>query len=702
VSALELPGPLASQPDPALWLAFDEPRRVTARTGKVELGQGILTSLSQVLADALGVDIDQVTMRAAGTDGPDEGLTAGSLSLERSGPVMGALGAAMRSRLVRAAASALDASPDTLQVRQGQVLHRGKPTGWSYWRAGAEFLQAPLGPADALAAPEPGGCVATSAPRVDLRAKLAGGAFIQDLAFPGLQHAVALRQPTRGARIASFDQSRFEARWPAVRWLRRGDFIACVASTEREARAALETLRGCVRWDAAPAPEVDEDIAAWLARQATVETVIEPAPEPSGSESVTAEAVWTRPFLAHASIGLGCALAWLDGALLRVWSHSQGVFLLRDAIARVLERDPASVHVQHVAGAGCYGHNGADDVALDAALVAAVLPGTPVRVQWSREEELREAPLGAPMAVRIAAGVDAQGRIVRWHTQVRSTSHNMRPGVGGTPNLLAAAAVDPAFERERDSDVPDERGGGATRNARPPYAVGGFALTRSLATTHVRTSALRSLGAFANVFAIEGMMDELAARTGCDPAEFRLRHLQDPRAIAVLRCVLAMCEWNGPGAPGAELARGIGLARYKARGAWCAVIAEGALAQAVEVRRVWCAADAGLIVNPDGARNQVEGGVIQALSWTTLEAVRFEEGRPVALGWEGYPILRFPQVPTIATALVGAHENASLGLGEAAQGPTAAAIANAVSHAIGQRVTDLPISRERLLSLLAK
>jgi nicotinate dehydrogenase subunit B len=699
MTALDLPAPLAAQPDPALWLSFDEPQRVTARTGKVELGQGILTSLSQLLADALGVEVDQVHMRAAGTDGPDEGLTAGSLSLERSGPVMTTLGAALRARLLHAAARDLDASPVTLQVRGGQVLHGGKPTPWSYWRVGADLLRAPLGPGDALAAAEPVGCVATSVPRVDLRAKLAGGAFIQDLAFPGLQHAVPLRSPTRGDRIASFDRQRFEARWPAVRWLRRGDFMACVATTEREARAALETLQACVRWEGTPAPEVGEDIAAWLDRQPTVDTVIEPAGERSGNETVSAEAVWTRPFLAHASIGLSCALAWLDGDVLRVWSHSQGVFLLRDAIARVLGRDPAAVHVQHVAGAGCYGHNAADDVALDAALVAALLPGTPVRVQWSREEELREAPLGAPMAVRIAAGVDTDGRIVRWHTQVHSTSHNMRPGVGGTPNLLAAAAVDPSFERERDSDVPDERGGGATRNARPPYAVGGFGLTRRLATTHVRTSALRSLGAFANVFAIEGMMDELAARTGCDPAEFRLRHLQDPRAVAVLRCVLAMCEWQGAG--GEELARGIGLARYKGRGAWCAVVAEVALDQAVEVRRIWCAADAGLIVNPDGARNQVEGGVLQALSWTTLEAVRFEDGRPAALGWEGYPILRFSQVPSIATALVGAHENPSLGLGEAAQGPTAAAIANAVSHAIGRRVTDLPIRRERLLSLLA-
>jgi nicotinate dehydrogenase subunit B len=304
------------------------------------------------------------------------------------------------------------------------------------------------------------------------------------------------------------------------------------------------------------------------------------------------------------------------------------------------------------------------------------------------------------MAVRIRAALDGQGRIARWSTHVCSTSHNMRPGVGGTPNLLAAAAVDPALERQRDLEAPQERGGGAARNARPIYVVGQRGLSLALATTHVRTSALRSLGAFANVLAIEGMMDELAQRAGSDPAAFRLRHLQDPRAIAVLQRVLAMCDWQGPGAAGDALTRGIGLARYKVRGAYCAVVAEVALEEAVRVRRFWCAVDAGLVVNPDGARNQVEGGILQALSWTTLEAVRFEGARPVATGWETYPILRFADVPAITTDFVG-QENPTLGAGETAQGPTAAAIANAVSVAIGQRACDLPLDRERLLKLLA-
>ncbi len=695
----KLPPPLAAQPDPSLWLDFETPGRVTVRTGKVELGQGILTALTQLVADGLGVTPAQVDMRSASTHRwPNEGFTVGSLSLEQSGPVMGTLGAVMRSRLMEAAAMEFALPIDELTVHEGFVSHRGQSLGWNYWRHGAELLRKPVAAADRMAPPQPGGSVGTPLPRVDLRAKLVGGAFIQDLELPGMQHAVALRLPVRGARIASFDAQGFAQRAPDAHHVRNGDFLACVAASESAARRAAEVLRSCARWDSPQLPDVGDDAAAWLQRQAADETVIEAAPTDSGE---TVDLTWTRPFLAHASIGLSCALAWQQGEVLQVWSHSQGIFPLRDAIAQVLRRAPETIHVQHVPGAGCYGHNGADDAALDAALVATAMPGTPVRVQWSREEELREGPLGAPMAVRIRAALDAQGRIARWNTQVRSTSHNMRPGVGGTPNLLAAAAVDPALERQRDLEVPEERGGGATRNARPLYAVGQRGLSLELATTHIRTSALRALGAFANVVAIEGMMDELAQRAGGDPAEFRLRHLQDSRARAVLQRVLAMCDWRGPGAAGDAFTRGMALARYKERGAYCAIVAEVALEEVVRARRFWCAVDAGLVVNPDGARNQVEGGILQALSWTTLEAVRFEGARPVATGWETYPILRFADVPAITTEFVGAHENATAGAGETAQGPAAAAIANAVSVAIGQRACDLPLDRERLLKLLA-
>lgn len=694
--------PLVAQPDPATWLSLASSDRVVVRTGKVEYGQGVLTALTQIAADALCLDTGQVELQSAHTHAwPNEGFTVGSTSIEESGPVMRALGSLLRGRLLQAAAQALGVAVQVLEVRAGRVLMHGEPTGWDYWRAGNSLLVTPFGPQDSPAPDGAAASVGLSLPRVDLRAKFSGGAFIQDLEFPDMRHAVVLRQPIRGARIKAFDSQRFEARHPAAKWVRRGDFMACVGESERAARAAHETLRARVQWDAPQVDDVGDDVQHWLGKQPAVETVaIAGADAPAASGDQVVEATWFRPFIAHASIGLSCSLAWFKDDVLHVWSHSQGIYALRDAIARVVGLAADSVHVHHAQGAGCYGHNGADDAALDAALVAMAEPGVPIRVQWSRDEELREAPLGATMSVTIRAAVDPKGRISQWQTHIRSTSHLMRPGWWGKPNLLAAPAVDPQWQTERDGDIPEERGGGATRSARPVYAVGSQRLTLALVTSHVRTSALRSLGTFANILAIEGMMDELAERAGQDAAQFRLAHLDDPRGAAVLRRVMDMSDWGGAAAQGTV--RGIGLGRYKSTGAWCAVVAEVALESEVEVRRCWCSVDGGLIINPDGARNQIEGGIIQALSWTLLEEVRFEGPRPLASGWEGYPILRFGQVPSIQTEFVGANENPPLGLGEASQGPLAAAVANAVSRAVGQRVTQLPLNRDRLMRLLTQ
>lgn len=700
-----LPPALEAQPDPRLWLSFDTPGHVAVRTGKVELGQGILTALSQLAADGLGADAQQVNLLAASTaHGPNEGGTIGSLSIQQSGPVMSTLGAIIRWRLLQAAAADLKTDPETLEIRRGEVWHHGQASGWSYWRPGLDLLRQPLGPGDRV--PPTAGLISagTSIPRTDLRAKIMGGAFIHDMKLPGMLHGAALRQPVRGARIKNFDTNKFGMRGLQAQVVRQGDFMACVATSERQAREALSQLQECVEWDAPTADTIGEDVAGWLARQPAVDSVmLSPAPQlATASPDRKVQATWTRPFIAHASIGLSCALAWVDGEVLRVWTHSQTIFGLRDMLALVLGRSPQSIQVQHVAGAGCYGHNGADDVALDAALIACALPGQPVRVQWSRAEELREAPLGAPMAVSIEAALDDHGLIAGWNTHIRSTSHQMRPGVGGTPNLLAAPAVQAAWQRTHDLDVPEERGGGATRSAKPIYRVGTRGLTLSLVSSHVRTSALRALGTFANAFAIEGMMDMLAERAGCDPAEFRRRHLEDPRALAVLEKALNMAKWRGPGQPGEGRARGLGLSRYKDNGAWCAIVVDVELDTHVRVRRLWCAVDGGFIVNPDGALNQIEGGILQTISWTLLESVRFDGSRPSDQGWETYPILRFTQVPLMETAFVGATENPSLGLGEVAQGATVAAIANAVSFACEKRVTDLPISRERLLVLLTQ
>jgi nicotinate dehydrogenase subunit B len=353
-----------------------------------------------------------------------------------------------------------------------------------------------------------------------------------------------------------------------------------------------------------------------------------------------------------------------------------------------------------VEGAGCYGHNAADDAAFDAVLLARSLPGRPVRVQWSRRDELGRAPFGPAMAAQVSAGLGGDGRVVEWTYDVWSNGHASRPGYAGSPGLLAAADLDQPFALAAAVDPPPERGGGTSRNAVPAY---GFPRQRvtahRLLTMPIRTSALRSLGAFMNVFAIESFMDELAVLTGHDPVAYRLAHLGDERARAVVAKAAQAASWEDA-LTGEGRGRGMAFARYKDRGAYCAVVAEVEATQEVRVKRLVVAVDVGRVINLDGVRNQLEGGAIQATSWTVKERVRFDRSAVTSTDWESYPILRFSEVPRVEVHVLDRPDAPSLGAGEAAQGPVAGAIANALFDAIGVRVRDLPLTAERVIAAM--
>ena len=356
--------------------------------------------------------------------------------------------------------------------------------------------------------------------------------------------------------------------------------------------------------------------------------------------------------------------------------------------------------VEHAEGAGCYGQNGADDVALEAALLARAVKGRPVSLTWSREDEMAWSPLGACQAVDIEADLDDKGEIVGWRHDVWGNGHVSRPGRGKTPTLQAAWQLDKPFPRLVATNPPLAGGGGSERNATPLYDFPAWRITNHrLLTMPIRTSALRTLGAFANVFAIESFMDELAAERGEDPVAFRLRHLKDPRARAVIEAAARRAGWtswtkrDGAG-------HGIGFARYKGAGAYCAVIAEVEGEAEIRVRRLVLAVDVGEVINPDGVENQMEGGAIQAVSWILKEAVRFDRARITSDTWETYPILRFSEVPAVEIEIIARPEEKAMGAGEAAHGPVAGAIANAVFDALGVRVRDLPITRERIVAAM--
>jgi CO/xanthine dehydrogenase Mo-binding subunit len=413
----------------------------------------------------------------------------------------------------------------------------------------------------------------------------------------------------------------------------------------------------------------------------------------------SSSATYHRPFIAHGSIAPSCAVALAEHDELQIWSHSQSVYNLRREIARELGMRPEQLVVRHVEGAGCYGHNGADDAAMDAALLALAAPGRPVQVVWSRADELGWAPLGTAGVVRVSADTADDGTVLSWRHEIWSGSFISRPGMTEPPAFLGTS------HRSRtaihsNAEPPLERGGGTRRNAVPGYGFPSYEVVNHLIPQMpLRTSALRSLGAHLNVFAAESFMDELAAEAGRDPLEFRLAHLPDARARAVLEAVARRSNWAGRRRSD-SIGHGIGYARYKNSSAYCAVVAEVEAVEHVLVRRLTIAVDAGLVISPDGATNQIEGGAIQATSWTIKERVRFDRFDVTSDTWETYPILRFSEVPAVDVELVAGNGNLPLGVGECAQGPTAAAIANAVFDALGVRVRSLPLTPEQIVAAM--
>ncbi len=698
-----IPLPLSLKDNPRLdrWLRFLDDRTVRIATGKVELGQGVLTALAQIAAEELDLRLDQIRMMSGNSvEGPGEGYTASSWSIEHSGSAIRLVAAEVRAMALHRAALRINASPDQLTVAEGQFFRDGAPSGIDYWTIASELdLARDL---TGLAVPKSRGSyriVGTSLPRLDLPAKLTGSGFIHDMTLPGMLHARTLRQPGRNASLVQLDEAAVRrAAGGDIRIIRVENFVAFVGSDETAVHAAATAARDRAVWDNPRSLRPEETTADWLAAQPSEDSVLGHPKSPSSPEQVSAR--FTRPFLSHGSLAPSCAVALYRDGELTVWSHGQGMHPLRDNIAKTLGLSVDKVACHHLQGAGCYGHNGADDAALDAALVALELPDRPIRLVWRREEEFGYEPLSSAMAVTVHAVLDDKRLPVDWTTEIWSATHGQRPGVGGAYLLAAEALTEPPPQR-MPFDIPLERGGGATRNGIPLYDIGNKRIDFHLVhDVPVRTSSLRGLGATLNVFAIEALIDDLAARAGEDPVAYRLSILSDPRARHVLQMVSAMADWpsRDPGGNGRGL--GLGLARYKNSSAYAAVVAAVNVDEAVSVTDVWCAVDAGLVINPDGLINQIEGNIVQAISWSLIEEVRFGVEGVASLDWESYPVIRFSEIPNIRVELAEAGDHAPLGVGECAGGPTAAAIGNAVAHALGTRVHDMPLTRDRIMSAL--
>jgi CO/xanthine dehydrogenase Mo-binding subunit len=701
---IPLPALLQTNPRLDQWVNFAAPGRVTVATGRVEIGQGVLTAMRQIAADELDVAPERIDLQTGDTDRtPNEGYTSGSQSIQYGGVALRLACAEVKGLLLDAAASLVGAAREELGVSDGAITRAGAPTGEDYWSLAPAIDLTRRATAGARPKAERSE-IGRNAPRVDLAGKVFGApSFVHDMALDGMVHARVVRQPRRNATIAAIDEAAIRRTAKGeIDILRDGNFVAILGDDETVVDAAAAVAPGHVAWDGLDPINPGQEEARWLLQRPSIDRVFGPEEPPPAPGQARYEASFTRMHIAHASIGPSSGLALYQDGHLTVWSHTQGVYPLKAALARTLKLDPAHISVKHAQGPGCYGHNGADDAAADAAVIALRRPGMPIRVRWRREEEFGFEPVSPAMLTTVRATLDDQGRPVDWTTEIWSGRHSSRPGGGG--NLLAAEALPNPPPAPPAVDPPEANGGGGTRNGEPLYAFPAKRIIHHLvAETPVRTSSLRGLGATINVFAIESAMDELAERAGMDPVDYRLAVLADPRAKAVVGHVAKMAEWR-PGLPiGTGTGRGIGFAMYKNRAAYCAVVADVEVDEAVRVTKVWCATDGGLIVNPDGALNQLEGGVIQGISWALKEGVRLDHAGISSRDWESYPVVRFSEVPEVFCELVGATADLPpLGVGEASGGPTVAAIGNAVAQALGARLRDLPLSRERIMDALLK
>jgi CO/xanthine dehydrogenase Mo-binding subunit len=693
------------------WIRIDSATQmVELRIGKVELGQGILTAVAQVCADELDVDFAKIKLISGDTTlVPDEGVTAGSFSMPYCATAVQAASAEVRAILLGLAENKLNQPVAQLKVQNG-LIRANNGAQISYWELviGESLNREATG----LVKPKPLSehrYIGRSVPRPDIQAKVLGEAiFVQELRPKGMLFGQVVRPPNHSARLQSVNLSRVEKMPGVVKVVRNGSFLGVIAKREAQAQAAAQTLQSLCEWQVPQNLPGTQEMQAWLLQ--TKPDVIIPTKKQARANSASAntpvarvvEAQYYRPYQMHGSIGTSAAMATLaaDGVL-TVQTHSQSVFQTGQAIAKMLGLPIDKVRMQHTQGSGCYGHNMADDAAADAALLAMQVPGQSVRLQYSREQEHAWEPYGSAMIMKTKASLDAQGNVLDWDFTLWSTPHGTRPS-GQPGNLLSAAYLEKPFAMPKPVN-----GGGpnyaADRNAIALYDFPGHNVTTHFITEMpLRVSSTRGLGAYANIFAIESFIDELAHATGADPVDYRLRFLKDERARdAIVKAAekFGWSQWRKTPGRG----RGIGFAKYKNIAGYCAVALEVEVNRQngrIRVLRAVASADCGHMVNPDGVSNQIEGGLIQSLSWTLKEEVQMDKTRVLSKDWNSYPILTFSEVPPVDIVLIDRPGQPFLGTGEASQGPTGAALANAVFDATGVRFRTLPLTPDRVLQAL--
>lgn len=687
----QLPGGLRRSPKVNAWLEVLADGRVRIFSGKVELGQGIRNAIRQVAAEELYMTLDRVEVVLAETGlTPNEGYTAGSGSIEQSAMSVRYAAAAAREKLLELAAEKLQVESTLLRLDNGFIRtgRGGKKLSFAEVLEGRQIedevpLTLRLKPKTEYQ------YVGKAVPRSDLGAMVQGKPlYIHDLDFPEMAHAGVLRPKNYQSKLLAFDEAAFRNEAQGVlQIVRNGDFLGVITERVYQAERAVQLLEKHSQWSKPAIFPRQQELPAYIKKIAKEPEVVhgkEAAIDPASAE-ISLKANYFKPYTMHAAMGPACAIGRYDGEVLHIWSHSQGIYPMRQALAAMLGMEEEKIHVISSPGSGCFGHTVADDAAADAAVLAMAYPGKHIKVQWSRADEHRWEPYGSAMIMELEAGLGSDGKISFWRSNIWTDSHSTRPNrEAGT--LLTARYLDPPMPLTGRGYL-----GGGHRNGDPYYNIPQMQVLAHYFDGPLRVSSLRSLGAFANIFAIESFMDELAEKAGQDAVTFRISHLEDPRAIDVLEKVREM-------AAGLKSAEGEGLGfafcRYKNYASYCAMAAHVRVDRSngnVKLLKIWAAVDVGEVINLDGIKNQVEGAIVQAAAWTLAEEVRFDPYEITSVDWVSYPTLRLKDTPEIEVNVIDRPEEPAMGGGEVGTPPVAAAICNAIYRASGRRVYALPV-----------
>jgi len=669
------------------WLQILEDGSVLVFTGKMELGQGIRIAIAQVAAEELNMDIDLVEVNLAETKvTPDEGYTAGSRSIAQSAMTVRRAAAAAANILLDTAAKKYDLEKSSLYLKDGQILSKNGQKNYSFFEIlGGKQIETTIPAEIEVKLNDQRQIVGKPVPRKDINKMIKGEpVYVQDMRFPDMVHARVVRPPSYHAVLEDFRPENAEKLDSVIKIIRKNSFIGIFATDEYQAQKAKQLLEKDCKWSIPkklPEPDSWKNHLKEIAK--TSENV-----ENTGSLNFedSLKAVYSKPYVMHGSIGPSCAVAYFDGDKLQIWTHSQGVYPLQGAISDLLNLSENKMQLTGVPGSGCYGHNGADDVAAEAALLATEFPNKHIRLQWSRTDEHGWEPYGSAMLMELEASLDQHGLIQSWKYDMWSDTHSTRPG-GNKANLLPTQ-----YFEGSDIKLPSGYLGGGYRNSKPYYSIPNKQIDAHFFEGPLRVSALRSLGAYANIFAIESFMDELAEQAKKDPVAFRLMHLKDPRAIDILH---KLREMTSNVNPAENEGFGIAFSRYKNTDSYFGVAVKVSQDQdeKISIKNMWGVIDSGEVINPDGLKNQTEGGMIQSASWTMKEEVKFNKIHVTSLDWDSYPIFRVADIPEVQVEIIDRPAEPPLGAGEAAQGATSAAITNAIYNMTGTRVRDLPVSK---------